>query len=39
MYNMAFADELSQKIQAASIKVDEIDLYHATKKKPVKLDL
>jgi hypothetical protein len=39
IYNMAFADELSQKSQPAAIKVDEIDLYHATKKRPVKLDL
>jgi hypothetical protein len=30
MNNMAFADEPSQKPQPAAIKVDEIDLYHAT---------
>jgi predicted dienelactone hydrolase len=39
MNNMAFADEPSQKPQPATIKVDNIDLYHATKKRLKKLDL
>lgn len=39
MNNMAYADELSQKTHSSAIKVDEVDLYHATKNRPVKLDL
>tara|TARA_R110002167_G_scaffold315042_2_gene520585 strand:+ start:264 stop:1187 length:924 start_codon:yes stop_codon:yes gene_type:complete len=39
IHNIAFASELSQKAPPLVIKMDEIDLYHAVKQRPVKLDL
>jgi predicted dienelactone hydrolase len=39
MNNIAFADEVNQKTPTSTIKVAEVDLYHSSKQRPIKLDL